>query len=128
MESPSNTPIRLELKEGYALFRASGQVTLEEGVEIVDSAIALARDRQIGKLVADVAGFSGFAPPNLAERYFFIRRWADTSRGLVSVVVITQPEMIDPEKFGVKVAANLGFKCEVFPTEAEAVAWIRSLR
>lgn len=127
MHASSNHPIRLELKDGYALFRASGQVTLDEGVEIVDAALALARDRQIDRLVVDVAGFSGFGPPNLAERYFFVHRWAETARGLVSVVVVTQPEMIDPEKFGVKVAANLGFKCEVFPTEAEAVQWIRSL-
>jgi len=34
--------------------------------------------------------------------------------------------MIDPQKFGVTVALNRGLICDVFTTEAEAIAWLDS--
>ena len=43
------------------------------------------------------------------------------------VAVVTYPEMIDPEKFGVTVASNIGFVSDVFTSEAEALTWLRTL-
>jgi uncharacterized protein (DUF2384 family) len=34
--------------------------------------------------------------------------------------------MIDPEKFGVTVAFNLGFASDVFTSEEEALTWLTS--
>ncbi len=39
-------------------------------------------------------------------------------------VMVARPEWIDPQKFGVIVAANRGFDANVFPKEAEAIAWL----
>ena len=118
---------QFELRDGYAVFRAGGHVTLDEAVEIIDKALAAARDYGFTKLLVHVADFTGFGPPDLSARYFFIRKWAETVQGKICVVTVTQPEMIDPHKFGITVAANLGLTAEVFSTEEEAVAWLKSL-
>jgi hypothetical protein len=100
MNPPNHSPIAFERHEGYAAFHASGQMSLDEAVAIVDAALASARDQGIRNLLADVEGFTGFAPPSLGERYFFARRWAQTARGKVRVVIVTRPEMIDPGIMG----------------------------
>jgi len=123
----TTNPVKFELRDGYAVFRAGGQVSLEQAVQIIDTALAAARAAGYSKLLVHAADFTGFGPPDLAARYFFIRQWAETVGGKMKVVTVTKPEMIDPEKFGVTVAANFGLTAEVFPTEAEAVAWLLRL-
>ena len=70
-------------------------------------------------------GLTGFQPPNVIERYYFINEWAKASGHSVHVAVVAYPEMIDPEKFGVTVATNIGFVCDVFTSEEQALAWLR---
>ena len=44
------------------------------------------------------------------------------------VAVVTYPEMIDPQKFGVTVATNIGFVSDVFTSEEEALTWLRIVK
>jgi len=41
---------------------------------------------------------------------------------------VARPELIDPEKFGRTVAANIGFATEVFTTEQEALLWLQGIK
>ena len=41
--------------------------------------------------------------------------------------MVARAEMIDPQKFGVTVAENLGLITDVFTLQAEALAWLRAL-
>ena len=66
-----------------------------------------------------------FDSPDIATRYFFIHEWARAAGGCVFVVLVARPEMIDPQKFGVTVAANAGLTSEVFDSEEEARAWLQ---
>ena len=91
------------------------------------SAIAFAREQNVPKLLAVTTGLSGFAPPNTVERYEFASQFAAVAAGAVRLALVAKPEMIDPETFGVTVANNRGLISKVFTSEADALAWLRSL-
>jgi hypothetical protein len=116
----------IEVIGNCAYYRPVGKVTLEEAAGLLDQAIAHTRDRRIPKLLINTKGLIGVRSPSLPERYFFVRQWAATGRGLVQVALTIHAEMIDPEKFGITVAHNAGFIADVFPEEPEALAWLLS--
>ena len=109
-------------------YRPSGQVSAAQMAQLLTSAIAFAREQHVGKLLVDTRELTGFRSPSLADRYFFIREWADAAGQAVRVVLVARPEMIDAQKFGVTVAANSGLISEIFPTEDEALAWLQNVK
>jgi hypothetical protein len=116
----------IEVIGNCAYYRPVGKVTLEEAVGLLDQAIAQARDQRIPKLFINTKGLIGVRSPSLPERYFFVRQWAATGRGLVQLALTVHAEMIDPEKFGITVARNAGLIADVFSEEPEALAWLLS--
>jgi hypothetical protein len=123
MEAPEHFAI---VADG-AVYRPTGEVSLEEAVGMITSAITFTRQARIGKLLVDVTGLTGFPSPTLAARYFFIQEWARASGGFVRIAMVARPEMIDPQKFGVTVAANSGLVSDVFDSMEDAVAWLQAL-
>jgi len=115
----------IEIRDGCAYYRPTGQTTLALATQLCDQAIAFARDRRVPKLFINGQGLSGFPSPTLAERYFLARQWAATGQGRVQLALVIHREMIDPEKFGITVARNVGMNAEVFSDEPEALAWLR---
>lgn len=115
-----------EIVGDHAEYRPTGQVSLDQMAQLITSAIAFARERQIGKLLADTRGLTGFKSPSLIDRYHFIHQWAEASGHVVRVVLVARPEMIDPQKFGVTVATNLGFIADIFASEEQALAWLQT--
>jgi hypothetical protein len=127
MSKPTNVTGSIEVSGNCAFYRPIGKVTLEHGAELVDRAIAFARDRLIPQLLVNCTDLTGFPSPSLPERYFLVRGWAKTAQGLVQVAMVARPEMIDPEKFGITVARNAGLTAEVYATEPEALAWLQRM-
>ena len=123
-----NQPEHFEIMEDYAAFRPSGEVSLEQAVQLVTSAFVYARENQIKRLLVDATGLTGFDSPSLASRYFFVQEWARAAQGQVCVAFVTRPEMIDPQKFGIIVAENVGLRGNVFESEKEAVAWLQGIK
>ena len=117
-------PEHFEILKERAVFRPTGQVSIEQAVELVTSAIAFARSLHIQKLLVDASNLTGFEPPAIAMRYFFVHEWARAAEGGVRVALVTRPEMIDPRKFGITVAANRGFTADAFTTEEDALIWL----
>ncbi|MCX6899993.1 MAG: hypothetical protein NT105_15010 [Verrucomicrobia bacterium] len=115
-----------EVVGDHAEFRPSGQVSLDQMAQLVASAIALAREQHVRKLLAVTCGLTGFKSPDTFDRYYFIHKWAEASDHGVRVALVALPEMIDPQKFGVLVASNIGFIADIFASEAEALAWLQS--
>jgi hypothetical protein len=111
----------------HAEYRPSGQVSLAEAVQLVGSAITLARERQLRNLLVVTTGLTGFEPPNIVDRYFFIKEWAVAADRFVRLAMVARREMIDPQKFGVTVAANNGLVAEIFESEEGALAWLKKL-
>jgi hypothetical protein len=110
----------------HAEYRPVAQCSLGEAADLIASALAFARDQGIKKLLVVTVRLTGFDPPNVIDRYEIIHQWARASGRAVQVAVVARPEMIDPQKFGVTVAYNIGFRCDVFPSEEEALAWLKS--
>src|SRR5262245_14937656 len=98
-----------EILEDHAVFRPTGQLSVEHAVELIVTAIAFARARGIRNLLADVSNLTGFEPPSIHRRYFFAFDFARAAKGVVRVAFVTRPEMIDPQKTGSVVAASFGF-------------------
>ena len=53
-----------------------------------------------------------------------VEEWAQEAGGMIVMVLVVQPQYIHPEKFGVKVAHDFDLMANVFPGEAEALAWL----
>ena len=122
------TPTQIELSGGRAFFRPSGLASLHGAVSLVKDAINHVRDEQIDELLVNLRGLNGFRSPSVGERYFFIQQWGIAARGRVCVAVVARAELIDPNKFGVLVAANRGFDADIFESEGDAIAWLNSRR
>jgi hypothetical protein len=123
-----SAPERFEIVAERGFYRPAGCVSLEGAVELITTAITFTRARGLTELVANGLELTGFGPPNLGERFFLAVQWATAGRGVVRLAVVVRPELIDSEKFGVMVARNRGLVCDVFTSEAEAVAWLEGLK
>lgn len=117
-----------ERVEDRGVFRPVGTFSLQEVVWLVTSAITLAREAKIRKLMVVALEVTGFEAPSISDRYYFAQEWARAAGGIVRIVMVARPEMIDREKFGVTVAANNGLVAEVFPSEEEAVVWLNQVK
>ncbi len=121
-----DTPEHFALADGYARYCPVGQVTLQQGVNLLSIAIAYARERAIQRLLIDSTGLTGFDPPTTLERFTLGGQIARAAQGAVKVALVVPAVMIDPKKFGLTVARNRGMVGEVFTSEAEALEWLRA--
>jgi hypothetical protein len=128
LQGVMNKPEHFEIMEDHAVFRPTGEVSLEQAVELVTSAIAFARDHRIRKLLVVKTGLTHIDPPNIAEVYFFNRDWAHAAQGRVCVALVVRPEMIDSEKIGVIIAENNGLRIDMFLSEDEALTWLKRIK
>ncbi len=114
----------LEIVDDYAVFRPSGEASVEQAEDMIASAIAAARKQAIPKLLVVTLGWTRLRSPSIPDRYFMVRKWAKAAAGVVKVAVVARPELLDPQKFGVAVATNSGLCAEVFTAEDEAIVWL----
>lgn len=128
MEQGINATGEIIIEGDCAYYRPAGKVTLDAAVELVDRAVVFARVHHVPKLLVNAVNLTGFPSPNLPERYFAARKFADSSTSRVQLALVIRAEMIDPEKFGVIVARNAGMNADVFAAEPEALAWLLKAR
>jgi len=120
----TNLSEHFEQREGYAYCQLGGCVTLEQAVEAVTRAIVAAREQKIKRLLVDATQLTGFPSPSLGDRYFISRGWAAAAKGQVELAIALQQHLIDPDRFGIKVATNLGMRANVFSSQTEALTWL----
>ena len=65
-------PENFEVPKDHAVFRPTGQVSIEQAVELVTTAIAFARTRRIRKLLVDVSNLTGFEQPGLKAAKIYV--------------------------------------------------------
>ena len=124
MKESTKVSGNIETMGDCAYYRPAGRLTLDEAIELVDQTIGHVRDQRISKLLFNAKALVGFPSPSLPTRYFAMRRFAETGKGLVQMAMVIQIEHIDPEKFGVIVARNSGLNADVFSEEKEALEWL----
>jgi hypothetical protein len=120
-------PEHFELLPDRAVLRLAGAIPMAEGVQRITAAIKCARAHKKEKLLVVANDLNPLEKPSVSTRYFFVREWAAAAEGAIRIAMVARPEMIDPEKFGVTVAANAGLIGDVFTTEAEAIAWLKKV-
>ena len=111
---------------GLAVFRPVGEYSLVSLVDEVNGAIAQCRELRICRLLVVTHGVTGVSPPTLVDRFLAVEDWAQAAKGQVVVGLAITAANIDPQRFGVKLAASFGLTADVFATEAEALAWVAS--
>ena len=116
------------VEEGGGLYRPVGSVSFDEAVALVSDAIAAARRNQVRDLLVDTTALTGLPSPDTFQRFLAAVAWSDEARGGVRLAMVARAELIDPNKFGVTVAANRGLVSNIFTTEAEARAWLGARR
>ena len=117
-----------EMLDGIAVLRVHGLYSFDAGVAHVEERIALALAQGYDSLLVDCLGISGFAPPSIAARHAMVRRWATAARGRVCMAVVIGGRFVDPEKYGVRAAANFGLTIDAFETIPDASAWLLAQR
>ena len=119
-------PPALEFQDGIAIFRVSGPVVLGELARMLADSMDAACGQGATQYLVDLRGIEGLQPLSLADRAAVARRLAATVNGrLRAAAMITRPEFIDADHFGVVVALGHGLVGEVFDDEAEAMRWLR---
>jgi hypothetical protein len=122
----------LDNLDGFVLeagaYRPAGSVSFDEAVGMVRAAIAVARSNQVRDFLVDTTALTGFTSPDTFQRFLAAVDWAKEARGGLRLVMVARAEMIDPQKFGVTVAANRGLVSNIFTTEVEARAWLASFK
>jgi hypothetical protein len=116
------------MEGGRGLFRPVGSVSFDKAVALVRAAIAVACANQAEDLLVDTTALTGFPSPETFDRFLAAVTWAEEALGRLRLAMIARAEMIDPQKFGVTVAANRGLVSNIFTTEAEARAWLDAKR
>jgi hypothetical protein len=124
MLSPEKAPLHFEVADGIGRFRPQGTFNLSEAVSLITDVIAFCRERRVKRLFVDVTGIQGAAIPTLVDRFLMAEEWAHESRGLVAAAMVAPAEYIHPQKFGVRVANDLGMAADVFLSETEAMKWL----
>jgi hypothetical protein len=121
-----DTPESFQIAEGYAIYRPTGNVSLQEAISLISQAITFAKNSQIRRLLVDSTKLTGFGPIGTVDRYQMGEQLADAGRLSVRLAMVARAELIDPHRFGVTVARNRGLDVDVFTSEATALAWLLS--
>ena len=117
-------PEYFEVLEGYGCYRLTGGGPFPAAARKIIDAIAFAREQGIGHLLIDTRGWDCQRSPTTLERYEFANAWAANAANGMKLVMVARTEMMDAEKFEIKVAANRGLVGNIFDSEQEALAWL----
>jgi hypothetical protein len=119
------------IRGDLATFRPVGEFsTIGPAVDLVAAGIAYAAGQPgVRRMLVDLRELVGFRPPSIVERYDMMIAWtrAEAGRG-IKLAMIARPEMLDPHKFDVLVAANRGLIGDAFTDEESALAWLERWR
>ncbi|MEO8344606.1 MAG: hypothetical protein ABI607_02825 [Betaproteobacteria bacterium] len=113
-----------ETLNGVYCYRPNGKYSLVEAVDLVSAAIACCRLRRANKLLVDATGIEDLPIPTLVDRFLMVEDWALAAKGMVVMAMVIPDRYIHPQKFGVKVAAQLGLTCDVYTSEEAARQWL----
>lgn len=107
-----------------AFFCATGAQDFVAGVHQITDAIVRTKTLGFGKLLVDITAISGVAPPSVDNRFWLMGEWARAGRGAVRVAIVTRPEFMSEDRFGIAFGMNQGFISHLFESRAPALAWL----
>ncbi len=105
-------------------FRPTGSFTLDGTIALIAEALTHAREQGLKQLLVDSRKITGHQPPDTFQRYYLMNRWMEAANAQVQLALIVRPEMLDPQRFELRVAENRGFLVNSFLDDDEAIAWL----
>ncbi len=121
---PMDAPRGFQTQETHSSYRLVDQCSLDKAVARICGVISYARHQGLRRLLVDTTRWTGHPRLNTLERYDMAAAFSQASRAVVKLAMVTRPELIDTEKFGVTVATNRGMTVDVFDSETAALAWL----
>jgi hypothetical protein len=113
-------------EDGYARLQLRLDCSLADAVGLIEETIRICETEGRERLLVDIRDVTGFPPPPVADRFFFISDWARAAGGRVRLAIVARPDYIHPQKIGVTIAGNRGLIGEIFDDESAAVEWLLS--
>jgi hypothetical protein len=113
-----------EVVADVARFRLGGEQGFVDGVHQITDAILRTKTLGVDKLLVDIRSISGVEPPSVENRFWLMGEWAKAGRGCVRLALVTRPEFISEDRFGVAFGMNQGFISNLFESEAQALDWL----
>jgi hypothetical protein len=107
-----------------AWFRVSGDHDFVDAVHQVTDAILRTKVRGLDKLLVDITDIAGIEPPSVENRFWLMGEWAKAGRGSVRLALVTRPEFISEDRFGIAFGMNQGFISNLFETREQALGWL----
>lgn len=117
-------PSSFEVLGDIACFSVSGEQDFVDGVHQITDAILRTRARGLDKLLVDISGITGVEPPSVEMRFWLMDEWARAGRGAVRLALVTRPEFMSEDRFGVAFGMNQGFISGLFETRERALDWL----
>jgi hypothetical protein len=120
---------KIEDKEGYTQCDCAGDYSTDEFIEILNKAILHSIQRKRKAVLINVSAVKSH-PLDTLERYTIGERIAIAQRShseIVTIAVVGNVPLIDPNKFAETVALNRGAAGKAFFDLEEAMAWIAAL-
>ena len=111
-----------------AFHRPAGDMTLQQGVELVARALIHARELELEDILVNTTAIAGFESPRIFERYAMMTRWVQAASNELRIAIVARPSFIDHQKIGVLIAQNRGLSTEVFTDETSALKWLDARR
>lgn len=122
---------KIENRKSYIYVEITGheEVKMAEFRRVALSVLGVAREQQISKILINAKSL--LTRPSTIERYYFAESLArENTRGILNklppmqVALVALPSVIDPDKFGEKVARNRGLNALVTSSLEEALEWL----
>lgn len=113
-----------EVIDDVAWFCASGEQDFVDGVQMITDAILRTKALGLDKLVADITRITGVKPPSVEMRFWLMDEWAKAGRGAVRLALVTRPEFMSEDRFGIAFGMNRGFISNLFETRQQALEWL----
>jgi hypothetical protein len=120
-----------EKKENYLLINLKGVFEVNSLGVVIDKVLTEVAREQYARVLLDARGVKG--APSILERFQFATLFAANylkARAQGSIpscrfALLGEEPMVDPKRFGEKVANNRGLSVRVFLSESEAIEWLR---
>jgi len=113
-------------KTPYMRLTCRGTYTQESLLKTLDDACILSLNKGHRSVLIDLRAVKG-TPPDIYERFILgveTVRIQRKNKTIVTIVIVGNEPMIDPQKFGETVALNRGGIGKVFTNIGEAESWL----
>lgn len=111
-------------REGYIELQVEGPFSIPGLEGLVNEITGALKGRSASRLLLNMTGITVGKPLTTMERYAMGMAAVRLPKGL-RIAALSRMDLLDPERFGQRVAQNRGAQIQVFVDEPAAVAWLK---